>query len=183
MGCLWKKCIGNYESSAKIVDGNLILSLPDALNPVVWRMELGNVKTSALEVRAVANDETFMLALKTPKGDVHDIAPFGSREKAVSALMCVSNAMQNAHGRMSAPVIPMPSFAANAQAFVNPKQGSPAYKWLFALGGVLLVILLFSYIGSIAPRSADIEITNTNGTEAEGESGVPQSANQILKGF
>ena len=40
-----------YTSSAKIVDGILVLSLPDAIHPVVWQMELGQSKSSALEIR------------------------------------------------------------------------------------------------------------------------------------
>ena len=55
--------------SAKIVDGILILSLPDALRPVVWQMELSQSRTSALEVRE-HEDGTYHLTLKPPRQDV-----------------------------------------------------------------------------------------------------------------
>ncbi|HEY8189211.1 MAG TPA: hypothetical protein VIF12_00890, partial [Micavibrio sp.] len=77
---------GNYSASASVVDGALILSLPDALTPIVWRLELGQTRASALEVRD-REDGSFMLLLKTPRGDVNDIAAFSSRGRAVAALM------------------------------------------------------------------------------------------------
>ena len=42
---------GNYQSSARVVDGKLILSFPHALTPVVWQMDLSQTKASALEVQ------------------------------------------------------------------------------------------------------------------------------------
>lgn len=177
MPCPWKKCTNTYESSAKVVEGNLILSLPDAVNPIVWRMELGNVKASALEVRAGTADGLFVLSLKTPKGESHDVAPFDSREKAVHALMCVSNAMQNAERGLSAP---LPGYAAMPDGGKKQKMG--IWKWLLVLVGVLLIIFLFSYLGNVAPRTGDVSAVSGPG-ESEGESGIPQSADEMLKGF
>src|SRR5688500_11156310 len=89
---------GGYASSAKVVDGALILSLPDALSPVVWRMDLGHVESSALEVRPQDNG-TYMLTLKTPREDLHNIAPYSSRGPAVKALMAASRALEHGQGR------------------------------------------------------------------------------------
>lgn len=99
MKALISSITGGFSASAKVVDGTLILSLPDAIDPVVWRMELGHVRASAIEVRAQDNG-TFMLTLKTPKGDINDIAPYDSRAKAVAALVAVSRAMEHAHGEI-----------------------------------------------------------------------------------
>jgi hypothetical protein len=194
MNNLWKKTSDDYESSAKVVDGNLILSLPDAINPIVWRMELGSVKASALEVRGQGADGTYMLALKTPKGDVHDIAPFEKRESAVHALMRVSAALQGAEGKIS-PVVMMPGVAGTQTTQSLPvfqKTGGSAYKWLLALAGVLLVIFLFAYVSSLSPRQAeegsateDTSATSVTGEPQSGtdKDGVPQSADQMLRGF
>ncbi len=84
-------------ATAKIVDGILVISLPDAINPIVWQMELGQSKASALEVRAGA-DGTHILTLKTPRQDVQDIAAFTNRDHAVKALMTVSTALENGTG-------------------------------------------------------------------------------------
>ena len=97
---IFKKPVNGEHSSAKVVDGNLIISLFDAINPVVWRMELGSVKASAMEVKPQSADGSFMLILKTPRGDVHEVAPFTRRDDAVAALMSISDALQEAQGQM-----------------------------------------------------------------------------------
>ncbi len=192
MTALWKKTNDGYESSAKVVDGNLIISLPDALNPVVWRMELGSVKASALEVRPHANDGTFVLSLKTPKGDVHDVAPFDSRERAVQALMRISNAMQGASGNMVAPSVAAPGVSTAQQLPSRPAlsgSGTASYKWLIALGGVIVVIFLFAHLSNMAQQRASLSTaagdqpaTSITGAPAT-ESGIPQSADDALRGF
>ena len=195
MNAIWKKTNDTYESSAKVVDGNLIISLPDALNPVVWRMELGSVKASALEVRPHANDGTFLLSLKTPKGDVHDIAPFTSRELAVRALMRVSNALQGASGRISPPSFVSPGASTAQEMPSRPAlyggSGSSAAKWIIALVGVVVVIFLFAQMSSTAKQYA-VTTSNTGGSQPAtstatgaptGESGVAQSADDMLRGF
>ncbi|HEU4838604.1 MAG TPA: hypothetical protein VFS88_04245 [Micavibrio sp.] len=189
---LWNKNDDRFESSAKVVDGTLIISLPDALNPIVWRMELGSVKASALEVRP-SNEATFMLSLKTPKGEVHDVAPFDSRERAVKALMRVSSALQNASGKMTiAPsLVTVPGVSTAQDVPSGPAlsdTNSSPLKWLIALGCVVVVIFLFSKMSNLAQEYAVSKQTDgqpaTSITGApSGESGVPQSANDVLRGF
>lgn len=91
-----------FQPSAKVVDGLLILSLPDAISPVVWQMEVGQSKSSALEVRPAENDNEFCLMLKTARSDVLDIARYNSKDKAVRALLTVSQAMEKASGHIRA---------------------------------------------------------------------------------
>ena len=86
-------------STAKVVDGILILSLPDAMSPVVWQMELGQSKSSALEVRNSA-DGFFVLALKTPRQDILEIAIYQQKEQAIKALLATSQAMEKAQGQL-----------------------------------------------------------------------------------
>lgn len=181
----WNKSTAEYESSAKVVDGNIIISLPDAVNPIVWRMELGSVKASAMEVRSHA-DGTFMLALKTPKGEAHDIAPFAQKELAVRALMRVSAALQSAEGRMGAPAATPIPFPERTQASEPRTERTSALKWLLALGGVFIVIALFAYLGTLgapAVYSGDTNSATTVTGDQNAESGVPQSADSALQGF
>lgn len=170
----WNRLSNKHGSSAKVVDGNLILSLPDAINPVVWRMELGSVKSSALEVRAT-NDNTFLLALKTPKGDVHEIAPFDTRDKAVAALMNVSNALHRAEGRMSAITT-----SHSTPAYAPEKSGS-VWKWVLSIVGILFLLYILAFLfvpaSSTSPTSAGV------GAPDATPSGVPMSADQYLRGF
>ena len=132
MNTLWKKTNDEYESSAKVVDGNLILSLPDAINPVVWRMELGSVKASALEVKPLAAEGTFLLSLKTPKGEVHDIAPFQTRDQAVRALMRVSAGLQGAQGKLSPVAQPVQASPVAQNTPTTDKASGSALKSLTA---------------------------------------------------
>ncbi len=123
-----------FASTAKVIDGTLILTLPDAVRPVVWQMQLGQTKSSALEVREEAGGH-FMLMLKTPRADVMEIAPFPSKEKAVKALMAVSRALEKAQGQMSSyngnPAYPVPAVIACSR-----------FGWLSRLlKGVLTVLL------------------------------------------
>lgn len=182
--CKFFKKQGQYESTATVVDGNLILTLPDAINPVIWRMELGNVKSSALEIRA--NDNHFLLALKTPKGDVHDIAPFESRERALHALMQVSSALGKAEGKM------VPPSAANTIQSAQPVYAAPAahkssgagYKWLAALAAVIVMIFLFSFVSGLSPDPEIMgTVTDSGASLNSGESGVPLSADDVLRGL
>ena len=183
MNNLWKKNSDEFESSAKVVDGNLILSLPDAINPVVWRMELGSVKASALEVKQQANDGSFMLSLKTPKGEVHDIAPFQTREQAVRALMRVSVALQGAHGKI-APAVANPTPGTTTIINTTEKDSGSPLKWLFMLGAVLLVIFLFAYLSAVSSQNTDITASGAApDAPADEQSGVPQSADQLLRGY
>ena len=191
MTALWKKTNDAYESSAKVVDGNLIISLPDALNPIVWRMELGSVKASALEVRPNTADGTFMLSLKTPKGDVHDIAPFHSRDVAVRALMRVSNALQSAGGRMTAPSTPSPGTSTAQDMPSRPVfssgAGPASFKWIIALVAVVVVIFLFSQMSTMARQyamsGASSQPASSPAGAATGNSGIPLSAEDELRGF
>lgn len=178
----WKISRNRFQSSAKVVDGNLILSLPDAINPIVWRMELGNVRSSALEVRA--NDNNYLLTLKTPKGDVHDIAPFDNRDKAVYALMRVSDAMEKSEGQLS-PQAPAAHVAHTAHTAMGQRRRS--YKWLIALSCIMAVIFLFSYVSSKVPQGNLAGTTegtlNAPGGNSNAESGVPLSADDYLRGI
>lgn len=189
MNSTWKKARDEYESSAKVVDGNLILSLPDAINPIVWRMELGSVKASALEVKPQAADGTSLLTLKTPKGEVHDIAPFQTREQAVRALMRVSAALQGAHGRITPVTSAINNHATNSIAPAVPtsdRNSGNAIKWLLTLGGVLVVIFLFAYLSTLTPQdevATGAMSTAGAGAEQDSGSGVPQSADELLRGY
>ncbi len=182
--CNFFKKQGTYQSSAKVVDGNLILTLPDAINPIIWRMELGNVKASALEVRA--NDNIFLLALKTPKGEEHEIAPFESRERAIYALMQVSDALGKAEGKMTPPSTTIvqsgqPVYAAPATV----KSSGAGYKWLAALATAIVLIFLFSFVSGLSPEPEILgTATDPSSTSIDqGESGVPLSADEVLRGF
>lgn len=168
---------GNYSTSARVVDGTLIISLPQAITPVVWRMELGHVRASALEVRQ-QDGNIHVLTLKTPKGDVHDIAPFGTRGKAVQALMSVSRAMEQAHGQMraAAPLSANDTMSAPAE----PAKG----RFITGLIGTVLLLGLIAVFMNTTGSNPSTPATNASTTgqahSTAPATGVPLSADDFL---
>lgn len=163
------------NASAKVVDGNLIISLPDAKNPVVWRMALGEARAAAIEV--VARDSDHVLILKTAKGETTDIAPFDTREGATEALMAVSHAMENASGSIK------PSATTVGTTTVVAKDGT-AWKWLIPLALILAALFFFSRTASMTTTTTQSTgVTNAPATGGSGDVGVPLSADSFLSDF
>jgi hypothetical protein len=175
---------GNYSASASVVDGTLIISLPNAISPVVWRLDLGQARASALEVRA-HEDGTYTLLLKTPRGDVNDIAKFDAKAQAVSALMAVSGAMKQAHGQVKSVANDSSAHSANLPVPVKAtsKPGRSGKNFIAPLIALSLIILLLVAIMNMGP------VPNVQpglpgdmaASQAPTESGVPLSADDFLK--
>lgn len=170
---------GGYSSSAKVVDGKLILSFPDAVKPVIWQMDIGHAKVSSLEVEEEGGG--YVLALKTPKGERHVIAPFGSRAKALKALMSVSRAMEQAQGRLAP--------ANDGSAAAGVRRGGRVKQFLSAVVGVILLLFLISVFMSAAPPTRSFgpdsfaekgpgDHASSGGGDA---TGVPMSAEEFLR--
>lgn len=173
---------GGYSSSACVVDGTLILTLPDAITPVVWRMDLGHAKASALEVRN-NDDKTFTLTLKTPRGDVNDIANFSVRAQAVRALMAVSHAMERAHGQ----TIQSGQAVVANDAPQTPAAGKGKGKILNSIIAIILLIGLIVLFVNMGPRPVPIAGDGSaSGAPpvsfgGEEQPGVPMSADDFLR--
>ena len=193
-----KKITGGYTSSAKVVDGTLVISMPDAISPVVWRMDFGHAKSSAIEVRD--NDGHYVLVLKTPKGDVNDIAPFDSKAKAVNALMAVSRAMEQGHGQIK-PAAPTATVqntenqtaqpvASNVNVQPEPQAPSGKGQTIAGVVGVVILIGLLIFLFKLSSASYDVGARSQAGasqgvTKMADETedvGVPLSADSFLKG-
>ncbi len=163
---LIKKTKNNADGHAQIVGGNLVLSLPHAKSPVVWRWDLTQAKASALEVSE--QDNGFDLIMKTSSDGSQKIASFNTRESAVGALMMASEAMNGGQG-------------------YSLDRASEGAKWLIALAGALVVIFLFFFLARMTPQeiapyvasgsSASMAGTNSN---PENSAGVPVSADDLL---
>jgi len=61
MSLLMKK---QLKSSAEVVDKHLILSLPNAVEPIVWRMALDKIGTASFEIKHVKASDSYKLILK-----------------------------------------------------------------------------------------------------------------------
>lgn len=172
--------------SAKIVDGILIITLPDAIRPVVWQLELGLSKSSAMEVRE-QEDGTFLLMLKTPRQDVQEIAPYATRDLAVRALMAVSKALEGAQGRLRGAnsnnpsqlpaVIPGMSSITGSSSGSATQGGNKALRLL--IGGLIILALLYGLTRLAPPAPVDFS-TDAAPSEARAQTGEAISAEDYL---
>lgn len=179
-----------YISTAKVVDGILILSLPDAVSPVVWQMELGQSKSSALEIRNTDNGQ-FILTLKTPRQDVLDIATYANRDSAIKALLVTSAALEKAQGQLKNSAnennpnnYPVPALTYKSDAFSVLKK---IIMWLagIAAGIVLLgivVMLLLSAVRVVLTANSDGASGTVSPSAATGATtGGAVSADEFLE--
>ena len=180
-----KSSAGDFSPSARVVDGTLVLSLPDATTPVVWRLDLSQTKASALEVRGLENG-AYALVLRTPKGEVHEIAPYEVKAGAVRALMAVSRALEAGQGHMR-PLAGANDAGPAVMAHHAPRR--TGRKVLVSVIGVAVIFgLLMAITRSIGPHRVPVdEVASTDSTAPTSPSGgttvgVPQSADSFLQG-
>ncbi len=173
------------QPNINVVDGKLILSLPNATSPVVWQMDLGAAQSSSFTVNEDKKKKQFSLISKNQDGDTEDIATFSDKDTAVSVLMETANALQNAHGQIQqepiATISPVNMTAqgigvsAPANDAKNDKVGA-----LLALG---LIVVLFAVWAISATKSSSLEsLSSAPSAQSQGAeaTGVPVSADDFL---
>lgn len=175
--------------SAKIVDGILVITLPDAIRPVVWQLELGLSKSSAMEVRDL-NDGTFILMLKTPRQDVQEIAPYATREQAVRALLTISAALEGAQGRLRIAnsnnptqlpaVIPGMNAVNGISAAAATDQGKKTMRIVAGIIVAVVLVFLFTRMSPPNPAIYDANTTHANTAAPRAPAGEPLSADDYL---
>lgn len=162
----WDRLTGKEVSSAKVVGDVLILSLPDALTPQVWRLDLGKAKNLALEVWENEGGQ-FVLGQKSDKGDKKEITSFVTRKAAVQALMAASRAMESA----------MIGGAGETVVMAAPAKKGLGGKILTVLIGLILLLVLMGVLNGLARNMAEYE----GGAPVGASSGaVPMSADEFL---
>jgi hypothetical protein len=80
------------RSAFYVRDGALIGDLQDALQPMVWRMELSRVHAAGF--RVVPDGPHWDLVIESGKGDAQTIASYASQTTAQKALRRMSSALQ-----------------------------------------------------------------------------------------
>lgn len=190
------------KASASVVDGKLILSLPDALKPVLWQMDLVPARASALEIDD-AGEGRFALLLKAPKAETTTIAVFADREAALSALMAASAALERAHGQIrggesqpkvtSSAGVDVPAWTSSPPAAfgtVQTHDHQSAMRWIAGIAGIVLLGFLLNTLWTLSPRppASMPSAPSASGTSAAPLSdkpppdavGVPLSADEVL---
>ncbi len=175
--------------TAQIVGGKLILSLPNAINPVVWQMDLAQAQAAALEVNE--KGKKFILNFKKGDGESTEIAPFETKAEAVDALMKASAALTQIQN--STVSVPVQGHAASSvssynhadEIFAEKKNANSKGKsWIAPVLAVsLLVILLFIWsMVDIVPADTNTGggLSSQSAIPPAQQSGVPMSADDFL---
>jgi len=83
-------CCARKRVEARIVDGSLVVSLPGAEPPRVWRTELSQATSSIMEIRETQGKHWLVMKAQ---GREEDIAAFTKKTSAIDALQAVTDAM------------------------------------------------------------------------------------------
>lgn len=81
------------QAKAEVKDGALVLYLPKALKPCVWRMGLDLLSETSIEIDE--KDHIHILATRDINGIIKSIAGFQNKEDAQEALSLTLNALMN----------------------------------------------------------------------------------------
>lgn len=186
---------GNRPKSA-VRNGTLVLSLTNAVTPVVWRLDMQQVSASALEIRQSADKEApYRLVLKTPKADLHDIAPFATREEAMKALKSVMHAIEKADFNSAVPANAPHNHPETEKIetggllhnYYPPVKKSRSGWLAFFLGLFFFMAIIIGFV-LVAPgpggQNAGFSPAGRQDMNslAPGAAGRPQSADQFLQG-
>lgn len=195
------KHVSPHKATANVIDGVLIVSMPNAETPAVWRFDLSQVSIGGVEIR---NDEgRFILGARNARGELQDIAAYPTRESATQALTEITAAMMNASSSRPAPAsaAAMPQAHVAAAAMAQPR--GFVSRWARRIGTVaIIVVALFGAVmmfamsdffkagGTLSPgQTANSNVpasagqSGTNSSRlGEIEPGVPASADDLLGG-
>ncbi len=178
------KVLKNSSSQAKIVDGKLVLSFPQAVRPVLWHMNIAETQSCAFEIReSEAPGGKYSLILKKDKEAPLEIAAFPGLEEATGALMAVSSALEKSRGLSQ-------GFAVGGEAHQVQSSGTGSFlRFAGAVAGIILLLVLVNALWSLAPRppqsiaSANLsDLGATNQQKAKETIGAPVSADDFLSG-
>lgn len=181
--------LGHYKPKAKVNGSLLVLSLPDALTPTVWTLDLAKDGHGALKILDGA-EGTAVLTYTTGKktGADIEIAHYARRGDAVRALVAATDALEKA--------TPGAQETTVAGALRAPK-GSALYnltQWALTLVGIVLLVGAFFYftgrhsvIENILSESAPSSYNQPSASAAPAREqpardavGVPMDANNFF---
>ena len=177
--------------SARVVDGRLILTLPNARTPTVWRMGLDAAEAGAFQVVADPDNAGYQLVTKGTASDQQTIAGFDDREQAVAALLTAAEAMQNAGSQRPETPVPRETVAAYPTGASTRQDPGAGYmggrgrgRAVITGAGLLLVIVLIYMIANTGPQrfAADGRSADAGGRAGDASGGQrSMSAEKFLQ--
>jgi hypothetical protein len=193
----FKTNITPLSPSGSIVDGKLILSLPQAITPVVWQIDLSETQSSAFEVIGNTDGSFSLVSRRSGTKNVDIIAPFHDRETAIAALMVTARALENGQNKIQpdnqtrsiAQIMPSSDqFFQRSHPEKQSRGGVGWLTWIFAAIGVIMLVFLISTMIMMQPSRIAMETgdnsgagQSTNSATTSDETGVPVSADDFLR--
>ena len=178
-----KKC--NSNSAARVVDGKLILSFPKAVTPVVWQVDLSDVKASRFEIVHDEKASTYALHMIKPTGKPMSIAEFADQDSATIALMDTADALTQVHSGSGS----CGSNNSGAASQGDKKQPSTFKTIIWTVLVLLALLFIVPYIiGRSAPApnpinsGSSVNTSRNNIAPVPAAAGVPVSADDFLRG-
>ena len=166
--CLWGFLTGRYGSSAKVADGRLVISMPDAETPVIWIMDLNDAETAVLRLEV---DKQGLNVIKKHggKGVAETVAVYRSRSKAERAMIKASKALENARNTRL-------HVGPNSQPVIIRPAGRMARIFSFIMSVIVVIILLlYARMSLIYNLSATMEQPQISATKMGADSAIPQT--------
>lgn len=161
--------LGEYKPSAQISGGILVLSLPDAVIPAVWTLDLQKDGHGAITVQMDDKTGEAVLTYKGIKKTAVavEIARYKERGKAVRALVKATKALSQSNGGafgagganadMATAPAPAPTTMGYAPHGYVQAQPSALKQWVLTLLGIIFLVMLFVFVTgqrmSFSPKS------------------------------
>lgn len=176
---------GRHESSARVADGRLILSLPDAETPVLWIMDLDEAATAVIRLEMDKQGHCILKKYGT-KTAAETIAVYRSHRQAEKALVRASKALEKARdtrlrkGPNNQPVM------IRKASLIGSIFTAVLYVWTAGYLFITLLAYATNYVSSnqmntLSQMGGTPVQSQDAGTPDVNASGVPLSANDFLK--
>lgn len=168
-----RECIKSYfdpsvKPTARVVGKDIIISLPDAMKPSVWKTNLEEVKSASFEVEQ--ENALYVLVMKDKAGQEKRevINSYEKRDAAVNALNIISKALLSA-----------PTVYASTQGIASVEEKPLGFFKSFII--FLALFFIFYFIaGMFVNKSSDEDMTPAQEVQL-GKKNEQQDRNQPEK--
>jgi len=159
--------------TAKISDNTLVLSLPNAMTPVVWMIDMADTGTFVMKVETTDNGLFVLQKISSDGKKTEDIAYYASKKKAVKAMSMITKTI----GQKTAGIMRLLSVVKNSVLMIA------------SIGFLLFLMMLYfpsverMILGSPQQVKAPIVQKEQPSTPQVNPNavGVPMSADDFLK--
>ena len=180
--CCSKNKKAQTGTTAQLVDGSLVMSMPDALTPAVWRYDLGSSKDVVFQVEEDDKGQHVFMALvgKTTKV----VASYETKDMAVNALMAASTALEHGQQHGHACGHTHKQNAAAGHGGAAPEKSGKGHM-IASLAGLAILALLIFMLMNAQPTRLDSGVSESaapaGAVSGGSQAGVPMSADDFLR--